>query len=165
LITNNHKPFKYYSKFLSLMQGKLIDPVTLEIDLTNACNNNCEWCIDKSLFGSIPQTIKMNNLKEFLFSLKDTSIKSVVLKGGGEPLLYKQINKVLYILKKMNIKIGLITNGQRLHLHKKAIKDCCSWIRVSISANNAIKYGSLHKPTEENAFQNIKKILNLFQNI
>lgn len=158
MITNASKVFKHFDRFEALRRGLLMDPVTLEIDLTHACGNHCPWCIDRDLVQG-EQELAWDHLEPFLASLAGTGVRSVVLKGGGEPLAHPKASVVMRRLRDLGIEVGLITNGQRLHLHQEAIAACTRWVRVSLSAGSAERYYAIHRPADPDAFATLAENL------
>ena len=80
------------------------------IEITNKCNLNCSFCSkDKRELKSISVKdfekimIKINNYTDF-----------ICLHIKGEPLLHKDLDKILYITQKYNKKVIITTNGTLL---------------------------------------------------
>lgn len=90
------------------MNKKFRTPIYASIDITNKCNLNCIHCRnDKSVFVDI----EYDKLDDILTQLEEMEIffLSIV---GGEPFLYKDIDKLLVRLNNLNIpKITIVTNG------------------------------------------------------
>jgi len=40
------KAIHYIDRLQAICRGELPPPVTVEVDLTNACNHRCIWCMD-----------------------------------------------------------------------------------------------------------------------
>jgi len=80
-------------------------------------------------------------------------VKSVVLKGGGEPLCYPAIDAVLQRASGAGLEVGLITNGELLSAHAAAIRKHCSWVRVSLDAASPETHRVVHRPAQAQAFE------------
>lgn len=140
-------------------------PITLEIFPTNKCNTNCSFCAFSKFKNKeeLPFEI-FNNLIDEIIKLH---IKSVSFAGGGEPLIYPHINKIIEKLINNNIDVGIITNG--LYMPDKlvnVIKDC-SWIRFSLLSSNRKDFTRLTGTSPENfekICNNIKKITKVSKN-
>ena len=76
--------------------------------------------------------------------LKACDIKSVVIKGGGEPLLYPQIDTLMYKLSDIDCLTGMITNGSMLYKHIQSIGDNLDWIRISLDAFSSYTHQIVH---------------------
>jgi MoaA/NifB/PqqE/SkfB family radical SAM enzyme len=101
------------------MQGKKEMPYTLEINPTNRCNLECEYCWQQN-FEGIDKTDKISTQK--LFSIVDEAakigVKEIRIPGSGEPLIRKDIIDLMQEIKKNNIHGLLITNGVLLNKEK-----------------------------------------------
>lgn len=90
------------------------------IHITFKCNLNCEYCYQKNNLNK-NSDLSFENYKIILSKLKEVGCQSVVL-TGGEPLLHKDIYKILEYTKSLNIEISLLTNGTMLKLKNKVIE-------------------------------------------
>lgn len=150
------KIFNHYKEIMSIIKGENIFPVTVEIDPTNCCNMACIWCNDQK---KLPQvSLKIKVLLNLIKELKDLKVKSLVIKGGGEPLLYPHILDVFSLCKKLNFPIGLITNGSYLNeKNTKLVGQSCRWVRISIDAGSNKTYQEIHCP--KNKGMDLDKLL------
>jgi GTP 3',8-cyclase len=151
------KVFNHSDRIARILVGELPPPVTLEIDPTNACNHDCIWCVD-----SRHRKLHMGHMdKDVLFSViaqaAALGVKSIVIKGGGEPLVYPWIDELLYEIRDKGLPVGIITNGELIYKHEKAIKDTCEWLRLSVDAGTAETHALTHRPKNPDAYQNIWK--------
>ena len=84
----------------------------LRISLTERCNLRCFYCMpeegialrEKSVFMSAEETFEI--AKEFV----SMGIKKIRL-TGGEPLIKKNISKILHDLSGLNVELAITTNG------------------------------------------------------
>jgi len=127
-------------------------PITIELHLTNKCDLNCKYCYYKGYREKNLVDLPFNIIKNLIVSMNLSCIKGLIISGGGEPLSHKDIKKILLLMKKNNIKVGLITNGIRLTKNKKlleAVANTCEWVRITAykpyrtEFTNVVKY--LHK--------------------
>lgn len=88
---------------------------TIEVlvsELTNKCDLNCIFCprVKKNDF------LEINLLKCFLDENSDFSnpIRIFELGWGGNPLLHKDIKKIIRLFHKHNLRINIVTNGFNL---------------------------------------------------
>lgn len=118
-------------------------PFATLVDLTNGCNLNCSWCIDKyARYGKEIPTKKMLDLLE---EFKGMGILSVVYFGGGEPLMHSGIEKILRKTKELGIDYAINTNGILLDKVISIIGKTCSWTRVSWDAGDPLTYNKIHE--------------------
>lgn len=110
-------------------------PISVELHLTDQCNLNCEWCTDKELRGN-DATLSLEVI-ERLFREFWRYGTGVTLEGGGEPTLHPEFKKILDIGKKMNVDMGVISNGVT------DLSDCIDrlkWIRISLDSSTGGEY-------------------------
>jgi MoaA/NifB/PqqE/SkfB family radical SAM enzyme len=81
----------------------------LEVNLIDTCNGSCSWCVEKE--GYHPKHhAEWYEIAEEALKTKRTNI--ILL--GGEPLLYKDISKIIRILSAADRKVWITTNGALL---------------------------------------------------
>lgn len=93
-------------------------PVTLHLDITNACNTDCVTCWDHSPLLASPRTPAWKSLRANVDSLLTTvaeaaslgRLSSVIVSGMGEPLTHPRAIELLAGLKAMNLDVTLISN-------------------------------------------------------
>ncbi len=122
-------------------------PISINLDLTTACNFQCPHCID----GDIINTGKMLDLKYLKTLISDWSkkgLKSVILIGGGEPVLYPYFEEVVRFLKGLSLQVGIVSNGTNM----KKIENICNlldkkdWVRLSLDAGTNGTFQKIHQP-------------------
>lgn len=138
-------------------------PFSINLDLTAACNFKCPHCID----GDIINTGKMLDLeyvKKIVGDWSKKGLKSVILIGGGEPVLYPYFEEVVKFLKDLSLQVGIVSNGTNL----RKIENICNlldkkdWVRLSIDAGTNETFQRIHQPrleiTLEEVMAGVKKI-------
>lgn len=113
-------------------------PVVSHIMLTDRCNHRCAFCSVQSRDGD---TLEREVIKGYLDQLVPLGLKSVILSGGGNPILYKtktdDFNSIVDLIKSYDLEIGLITNGMPMmdYVHEVDGNDTAisrrSWKTVS----------------------------------
>ena len=168
------KVLYHLDTILDYFDGKNIDPITMEIDPSNACNHSCPFCISghihlKKFKGTEffnRQMMDKKTLLNLVQDLSNTKIKSIAFTGGGEPTMNPALKEaIIYLKKNSNIQIGMYSNGsmmQRFDLFE-TIVESLEWIRVSIDAGNKKSYDDLRVTNSTNNFDvvlsNIKKLI------
>lgn len=104
-------------------------PVIVDIALTSECTQKCEFCYLKNRTKGV---LKLEDIINFLKIVKPLSIDL----AGGEPTLWKDLDKLLEWCYTNNIKTGLITNGARLKNFKNL--HMLDWLRISV--NNYVDF-------------------------
>ena len=82
------------------------------IPVREICNASCSFCYmkEKEINTAIPQFIDISNLEEIVDEIR-SEIKEVEITGGGEPLLHKEIGKIIELFKSRKIYTKMYTNG------------------------------------------------------
>ena len=133
-----------------MFDRKLTD---LRISLTDQCNFRCSYCMPKEIFGKGYQFLPKKELLTFeeIKLLSNAFVNLGVEKlrlTGGEPLLRKNIQELIFDLKKLktlkgeNVEVTLTTNGFLLKQFTSSLKKS-GLDRVTISLD----------ALEENIFQ------------
>jgi radical SAM protein with 4Fe4S-binding SPASM domain len=147
VVRDRFSPFKtwnHFDKIIKLSNPKhffKVFPVTVEVDPTNFCNHRCIFCNDQKKVNRV--FLKHETMLRLIDNLKECKIKSVVLKGGGEPSAYPYLAATIDELSKEGFAIGMITNGTYLHKHYKSLSKL-DWIRVSVDAFSNYTYQKVH---------------------
>lgn len=91
----------------------------LEVNLTRHCNGRCSWCIEKD--GYHPD--KEASCEVIAQAAIDSGAEHIILLGG-EPTLYKELEKMIRILHDAGLKVYITTNGSLLtpYFVKKNLK-------------------------------------------
>jgi radical SAM protein with 4Fe4S-binding SPASM domain len=127
------------------LRGQNPFPITLEIDPTNRCNNQCPECTfidkDQKLALSAQQILRV--VKE-LRQLQGAN--AVTWTGGGEPLLYRELGQVVTAVHRLGAENALITNGRNLRdpVFLRDILPILRWVRISLDAGTAETYARVH---------------------
>jgi organic radical activating enzyme len=78
----------------------------LEVNLLEQCNAKCSWCIERN--GYHPD---FHASVEVIAEEAIKTGKTNIILLGGEPLLYKELKKLIQLLVKANRKVWITTNG------------------------------------------------------
>lgn len=140
------KFFAHQEVMEKLRNGKG-QPITTHVMLTDVCNHSCAFCSVQARAGD---SLYYFDVLAYIDILMSFDLKSVILSGGGNPILYKckktgkNFNDVVDALWARGLDIGLITNGMPLKLYEDSKReswatvkpetlDKLMWIRVSMS--------------------------------
>lgn len=111
--STGHKFFLHQEAMRSLRDGKGV-PIVSHIMLTDICQHTCAFCSVATREGN---SLKMQQIREYLDQLVPLGLKAIILSGGGNPILYKDkqtredFNDAVTLIKSYGLEIGLITNG------------------------------------------------------
>lgn len=156
--------FSHLEKYLkSDIKKEDFAPISINLDLTTACNYQCSHCIDKDIINT-GEMLDFKYVKILIKNWSKNGLKSVILIGGGEPTLYPYFEEAVRFLKNIGLQVAIVTNGTQ----NNKIENICElldekdWIRLSIDAGLNETFQKLHCPkieiSLEEVLQGIKKI-------
>ena len=122
-------------------------PLSINLDLTTACNYACDHCIDWDILNA---KVKHDDaeLRAAIREMAERGMRSVILIGGGEPTLYPGFASFVEHLKGLDLGVAVVTNGGR-NDRIAAIAPMLEpgdWVRMSLdSASNEV-FREMHKP-------------------
>ena len=147
-------------------------PLSINLDVTTACNYRCDHCVDMDILNT---GIRYDHekLKSSLTTLIDRGLRSVIIIGGGEPTAYPGFTDIVRHLKERDVKIGVVTNGSRMSKIAE-VADVLTqgdWVRLSLDSGNDETFRAMHKPVSKKVtldwicshIPEIKKINDQFQ--
>lgn len=123
-------------------------PLTLEIDLTNACNHKCNFCfyadslnkkVDTAVSRKVPTAI-VDRIEEVIRESSELGTKGVSFSGGGEPTAHKDYSRISLYAHNVGLSVGLITNGSLMERHADSIASSHQWVRVSMAGGDEQSY-------------------------
>ena len=125
-------------------------PLSINLDLTTACNYACDHCIDWDILNSKVRHAD-DALRASLATMVQRGLKSVILIGGGEPTLYPGFASMVAFLKGLGLQIAIVSNGSRgdrlleagMHLTKG------DWIRLSLDSGSNEVFRRMHNPSSK----------------
>ena len=129
---------------------KLADfgPVSINLDLTSACNFACPHCVDSGIVNNGASHLAKDSIMRTLDILTDNGLRSVILLGGGEPTLHSDFEEVAGYIKSKGLQLGISTNGSRLDRVARiaAQMEPKDWVRISIDAASEDTFVQSHRP-------------------
>jgi radical SAM protein with 4Fe4S-binding SPASM domain len=138
-------------------RGEPIRPIHLRIGITGACNMRCNFCnfhsdyetdfYDRFSFKDILPTDKsITVLRDFATA----GGRAVTFCGSGECTTHPGYVEICREARAAGLRIGLITNGARLHRPEMAacIAATHTWVRVGLNAGTPETFAAIthHKP-------------------
>ncbi|NTW35323.1 MAG: radical SAM protein [Syntrophobacteraceae bacterium] len=69
-------------------------PVSVNLDLTTACNFSCPHCVDSRLLNT-GDYLDLETIKKSIDTLQKNGLRSVILIGGGEPTIHKNFENIV----------------------------------------------------------------------
>lgn len=148
-------------------------PVHVQMDITGSCNHGCVFCYwrkgarNRNFKGEYIKDVPYLETETILKALdefRDAGIKAVTLVGGGEPLIHKDIDKILRRMAGHGFHLGVITNLSRLPGDLDALA-AADWIRVSLDAATDSTYQLMHAPEDGTSLgavlENVRRVAGL----
>ncbi|MCO4782814.1 MAG: radical SAM protein [Candidatus Cloacimonetes bacterium] len=150
-----------------VLQQKVFEgPRHVVIDLTNRCNTNCIACWtyspllqkqnrpDKSWYK---ETLQLDNLLYLIEDLHEMGVERIRFTGGGEPLLFKDVDRLISEIKARDIWLAITTNGillndERISLLRSLKVD---EIAISLWAATGETYKKIHPKSKAEEFWKI----------
>ena len=125
----------------------IFSPISINLDLTSACNFSCPFCVDSKLINA-GKSLTLEEVKKTIHTLHSHGLLSVILIGGGEPTLHKDFGEIVRYIKSKRLQIGIVTNGSRLEKIEAVVEELREkdWIRISIDAAGEGVFKDLHLP-------------------
>lgn len=123
-------------------------PISINLDLTTACNYRCDHCIDWDILNSGVQH-KEQALRDSLREMAARGLRSVILIGGGEPTMYPRFADVVRYLKQdLRLQVAVVSNGGR-NDRIFDVAECFEpgdWVRLSLDAGSDEVFQAMHRP-------------------
>lgn len=168
------KIFHHKAALDAMEQGKGSAPFYVRIKPTNICNHHCAYCTYGSgdtgnkteNRDSIRHTdmIPRDKMLEMIDDMGNMGVKAVTFSGGGEPLTYPYMKEAAAELKRRNIELSLISNGQLLKGELAEAFYDAKWVRISFDSPNAAEYAKLRGISEKSYEEVVKNISDFARN-
>jgi hypothetical protein len=122
-------------------------PLSINLDLTTACNYACAHCIDWDLLNS-GISHDERALRESLSRMAGAGLRSVILIGGGEPTLHPRFGPFVRHLKSLGLQVAVVSNGSRNDriLEVADAFGSGDWVRLSLDAGTDATFQVMHRP-------------------
>ena len=146
---DSHKLIFHAQRVSDWLSGKTICPIYLEIAPSGSCNHRCVFCaVDYLKYKPVFLDTKV--LLDTVGAAGCSGVKSIMYAGEGEPLLHKDISRIITATKKVGIDVSITTNGVLLkkNLSRQILRHL-SWIRISLNAGCASTYAAVHRCLHE----------------
>ena len=125
-------------------------PLSINLDLTTACNYACDHCIDWDILNSKVRHDD-DQLRASMSQLARRGMRSVILIGGGEPTLYPGFASFVEYLKTLGLQVAIVSNGSRNDriLAAAPFLDRGDWVRLSLDSASDEVFRTMHKPSRQ----------------
>ncbi len=125
-------------------------PISINLDLTTACNYACTHCIDWDILNT-RHKYKDSELRCSMKLMAERGMRSVILIGGGEPTLYPGFADFVRFLKELGLQVSIVSNGSRCDRLAEAVvhMDAQDWIRLSLDSGSNELFRKMHNPANK----------------
>ena len=122
-------------------------PVSINLDITTACNFACDHCVDKEILNT-KERYQQGKLLDSLKVMSDRGLKSVIVIGGGEPTLYRYFVETIEFMKSLGLQVAVVSNGSRTDRIAEVAHclDANDWVRLSLDSGSDEIFQAMHKP-------------------
>lgn len=124
-------------------------PISINLDLTTACNYRCTHCIDWDILNTADKH-REQELRDALTVMAERGLRSVILIGGGEPTLFPRFADFVKHLKALRLQVAVVSNGSRGDRLLAAAEHLAEqdWIRLSLDSGSNELFRAMHKPVD-----------------
>jgi len=138
-------PKKLITNIDLIAQAKLhqIRPIHVQLNPTNACPLHCSFCSCEHRDRTA--TMPFTTTKELLAKFWKLGTRAVTLTGGGEPLMYPEINDLIEYIADCDMGVGLVTNGVLADRLDRTACEKLTWCRISASDEQTINTKRLER--------------------
>lgn len=127
------------------------------IEITNICNLKCKFCPETS---RTKQFMSIENFEKIIKRIgKFTNL--VCLHVKGDPLLHNQLEEILNILDKYNLKANITTNGVLLKDKLNIIKSSKAVRQLNISLHSSTQNELFSKQYLKDIFESAEELQNV----
>ena len=146
----------HYDGLYKWLNNEMVYPITIEIDPSNACNENCIWCCWDE-YRNDKTIMSWELMEKIVRNLARVGVKGLIWTGGGEPLVNNNFVKGVELAESLGLENGLFTNGILMTPDIiPAIVKCFTWIRISLGAATPETFEKCHGAGADN----FNKIIN-----
>ena len=127
-----------------------IAPISINLDLTTACNYRCDHCIDWDILNTKHRHDE-ETLRSSINTMVERGLRSVILIGGGEPTIYPGFTEFVRFLKDLELQVAVVSNGSRGDklLEIADVLDEKDWVRLSLDSGSNELFRAMHKPVRK----------------
>lgn len=143
-----------------LGRSKLISyPINAQIEPTNRCNQRCLMCPRNDKLDVPIGDLSFENFKKILNQL--ASLKGLLLNGLGEPLLNKELPRMIAYANQKNIKVAINSNCTLIdkNLANQLVASRLDLIKISMDSADPQVYQSIRGMDIQPAIKGIQNLV------
>ncbi|MEJ2125660.1 MAG: radical SAM protein [Alphaproteobacteria bacterium] len=138
------------NSFFAKPQPLPMAPISINLDLTVACNYRCPHCIDSEIINT-KAMFSLDEVTDTLINLRICGLRSVILIGGGEPTAHPKFETIVRLIKALGLQCAIVSNGSRTDRIARVAGHMTQgdWVRLSLDAGSDEVFQHLHKPAKK----------------
>ena len=127
------------------------------IEITNICNLKCKFCPETS------RKKESMSIKKFESVIKKihNHTNLITLHVKGEPLLHKNLEEIIHILEKYNLKANITTNGTLIKEKLGIIKKSKAVRQINFSIHSITQNEKLNNHYLQDVFECVEELKNI----
>lgn len=127
------------------------------IEITNICNLKCKFCPETN---RNKEFMSLENFEKIISKIHNYT-QLVCLHVKGEPFLHSQLEDILKILEKYNLKANITTNGTLIKKKIEIIKKSKAVRQINFSVHSIMQNESLGKHYLQDIFESAEELNNI----
>jgi MoaA/NifB/PqqE/SkfB family radical SAM enzyme len=137
LIAPEKKILRHPTLLAAMRYGARVNPVNVEMDLSDACNLKCQWCA--FAYMRRPVVMGLSLATKILDELASAGVRAITFSGGGEPTMNPAFAEIVEYAAGLGLSLGLYTNGLLVG-RVLPVLSYFSWVYVSLDAASRQAY-------------------------
>ena len=127
------------------------------IEITNICNLKCSFCPETK---RKKEYMDLENFEKVISKIHNYT-RLVCLHVKGEPLLHKELEDILKILEKYNLKANITTNGTLIKDKLGIIKNSKAVRQINFSIHSITQNEKINKQYLQDIFESVEQLSNI----
>ena len=127
------------------------------IEITNICNLNCKFCPETNRKKELMSVERFEDVIDKIHSYTNL----VCLHVKGEPLIHNELEHILKILEKYNLKANITTNGTLIKEKLEIIKNSKAVRQINFSLHSIKQNENFNKEYIQNIFESVEELENI----
>lgn len=127
------------------------------VEITNICNLKCKFCPETNRNKKF---MSLEKFEEVIRKIhKHTQL--VCLHVKGEPLLHNNLDNILKVLERYNLKANITTNGTLIKEKLEVIKKSKAVRQINFSLHSITENSSLNQKYLQDIFESVEELENI----
>lgn len=126
-------------------------PAVVEIHPTDLCNQRCSYCFHGGVGNDASrrsEQLKPSDYQQLFQEAGSMGVQEISVSGGGEPFLYKGIDRVLESLADSPMRTRIVTHGNRINPEMDDAILAADEIRFSVDTVTPAEYNAMRGLSE-----------------